>query len=194
MGILRRAGATALGVLLAALGLLMALASRVHPGFRRQVTRDVVVEVSGADGAAHHFVFTAATRRMASRRGPAASPDVAVRFDSGVQGLLILLSPTCVGRIVRALQAGRATASGNPVILLWFYGLTRLVIPYSRQRRQRAVVPGTGTGPSGAGALSARIVREPAAAALDRGWAGAAECREQTAMLRVAAGERIPMW
>ncbi len=172
----------------------MAIASRVHPGFRRQVTRDVVVEISSADGAAHHFVFTAATRRMASRRGPAADPTVAVRFESGFHGLLLLLSPTCIGRIVRALQAERAGVRGNPVLLLWFYGLTRLVIPYAHQRRQRAVVPGTGTAPDTASPLSARIVREPAAAALDPSWSTAARSRARMAMLQSAAGDSIPMW
>jgi hypothetical protein len=192
--IARRLADAGFGVLLAALGLLMEVASRLHPAFRRQVTRDLVVEVSSAGGAAHHYAFTAGDRRVASRRGPAPEPTIAVRFDSSLLGLRCLLSPHAVGSIVQALLARRATVRGNAVILLWFYGLTRLVIPYARQRRLGTPLPGTIISPDPASRVAARTTREPAAAELDPAWTDAAARRARMAMLRVAAGERIPMW
>ena len=194
MSIARRIAPAGFGVLLAVLGFLMEVASRLHPTFRRQVTRDLVVEVSSADGAAHHYAFTARSRRAVSRRGPAAEPTIALRFDSASLGLLCLLSPHSVGRIVRALQAERATVRGNPVLLLWFYGLTRVVIPYARQRRVGTPLPNTYSAPDPAGLVAGRIIREPAAARLDPSWTGAVNQRARMAMLRVAAGETIPMW
>ena len=191
---LDRLGSAVLGVLLAALGLLMAGASRVRPAFRRQVTRDVVVEISSAGGVAHHYAFHAATRSMASRRGTATDPSVALRFESPWLGVGCLLSRRCVGRIHAALLARRATVAGNAVLLLWFYPLTRLVIPYARQRPLRAPLPGASTAPDPAGRVATRTVREPAVAALDPSWTGALERRDAMAIARAARGERIPMW
>jgi hypothetical protein len=194
MRVLDRLGSAVLGVLLAVLGLLMAASSRVLPAFRRQVTRDVVVEIATAGGVAQHYVFDAATRRMASRRGPAPDPSVTVRFESAWHAVACLLSTRCVGRIHAALLARRATVTGNIVLLLWFYPLTRLVIPYSRQRPLRAPLPGTLPAPDPSSRVAARTVREPAVAALDPAWAGAAERRATMAIMRGARGERIPMW
>jgi hypothetical protein len=80
------------------------------------------------------------------------------------------------------------------VILLWFYGLTRVVIPYARQRRLGRPLPNTHSAPDPSGLVAGRIIREPAAATLDPTWTGAVDQRARMAMLRVAAGESIPMW
>ena len=194
MRVLDRLGGAVLGILLAALGLLMAVAGRVLPAFRRQVTRDVVVEISSAGGVAHHYAFHAATRSMASRGGAATDPSVALRFESPWLGVGCLLSRRCVGRIHTALLARRATVAGNAVLLLWFYPLTRLVIPYARQRPLRAPLPGAATGPAPAGRVATRTVREPAVAALDPSWTGARERRDTMAIARAARGEHVPMW
>jgi hypothetical protein len=42
------------GALLVVLGRAMAAISRIDPATRRQITRDVVVEISTADGVARH--------------------------------------------------------------------------------------------------------------------------------------------
>lgn len=187
-------GRAVLRVLLFALGLLMAAASRVMPAFRRQVTRDVVVELAASGGVAHHFVFTAANRRMASRPGPATAPTVALRYESAWHMIACLLSTRCVGRIHGALLSRRAEVDGNAVLLLWFYPLTRLVMPYARQRPARAPLPGILAAPDPHSRVAARTLREPAVAELDPAWAGAADRRARMAIMRAAGGDRIPMW
>ena len=59
-----RVEVAALQTLLVALGLLMALASRRVERFRRQVTRDVLLEIRSADGARQQYRLHAATRRL----------------------------------------------------------------------------------------------------------------------------------
>jgi hypothetical protein len=194
MRVLDRLGRAVLGVLLAALGLLMAAASRMVPAFRRQVTRDVVVEISSAGGVAHHYAFSAATRTMASRRGAAPNSSVALRFESAWVAVGCLLSRRCVGRIHTALLTRRATVTGNTVLLLWFYPLTRLVIPYARRRPLRSPLPGVIAAPDPSSRVAGRTVREPAVAEVDPAWTGAVERRDTMAIARGARGERIPMW
>src|SRR2546429_198936 len=45
--------------------------SRWSRRFRSQITRDLVVEFSSADGVAHHYVFVVEGRSVSSRRGAA---------------------------------------------------------------------------------------------------------------------------
>ena len=54
----------ALQLLLTTLGVLMALASGRADRFRRQVTRDLVLEIRRADGARQQYRLHAATRRL----------------------------------------------------------------------------------------------------------------------------------
>jgi hypothetical protein len=185
-GILARKG---FGALLATLGFLMEQAGRRSRRFRSQITRDVVVEITSADGVARHYVFAADRRAMSSRPGPATGPTVALCFESAGLGFLTLLSPRAVGRIVQALLARRATVQGNAVLLLWFYGLTRMVIPLGRQRPLREPLPGALRTPDPSSRVAGRITREPAAAALDRQWTAAARQRARMAMLQGVAGE-----
>ena len=179
----------AFGALLAVLGFLMEQAARWSGRFRNQVTRDVVVEIGSGDGVARHFVFAADRRAMTSRPGPAERPAVVLCFESAGLGFVTLLSPRAVGRIVQALLARRATVAGNAVLLLWFYGLTRMVIPYGRQRALREPLPGALRTPDPSSRVAGRITREPPAATLDQQWTAAARQRARMAMLRGVAGE-----
>jgi hypothetical protein len=54
----------ALQTLLTGLGVSMVLASRRVERFRRQVTRDLLLEIRSNDGAGQQYRFHAATRRM----------------------------------------------------------------------------------------------------------------------------------
>ena len=66
----------ALQTLLTGLGVLMALASRRVDRFRRQVTRDLLLEIRSDDGARQQYRLHAATRRLtlpATRRSGAES-------------------------------------------------------------------------------------------------------------------------
>jgi len=186
-GVVARRG---FGVLLAVLGLLMEQASRRSRRFRSQITRDVVVEIGSVDGVTRHFVFAADRRTMISRPGAAVGrPSVALCFESAGLGFFTLLSPRAVGGIVRALLARRATVSGNAVLLLWFYGLTRMVFPLGRQRRLREPLSGAACAPDPSSRVAGRISREPSAAVLDPQWTAAIRQRARMAMLQGVAGE-----
>lgn len=181
--------------MLTTLGLLMAQASRRSKRFKSQVTGNVVVEITSSDGAAHHYVFDPQRREMQSRRGRApGQADVSVEFDTGVLGVACLARPDAVGQIYEGMLDRRITVEGNPVLLLWFYGLTRIVLPLGRQRPMKEPLPGALLEPDHASAVAGRITREPAAAALDPAWAGALERRAQMVMVRGCNGENVKMW
>ena len=79
--------------LLAVLGVLLEQAGRYSNTFRRQVTRDVVVEITTSDGVAHHYVFTCGNRSVMSVRGPAERSTVSLWFADAGQAFWWLLSP-----------------------------------------------------------------------------------------------------
>jgi hypothetical protein len=75
-----RVEVAALQSLLTGLGVLMALASRRADRFRRQVTRDLVLEIRSADGARQQYRLHAATRRLTLPRGPARAAECTLIF------------------------------------------------------------------------------------------------------------------
>jgi len=180
--------------LLRILGMLMAGASRTVPWFRHQVNADLTVEVTSRDGAAQHYVFTRATRRMASRTGPAPAPTVSVCFDTAGHGLRDLLDPHAVSRIVNGALDGRTVITGNASLLLWFWGLSRIVIPYGRLPRRRAAFDGALVAPDPSSAVAGQITREPVADDLDPAWAAARAARATLTSLRSPSGEDCPLW
>lgn len=180
--------AAVLRVLLACLGAAMALASRLVPRFRAQVSRDVVVQLATDDGVARHFVFDARRRTMASRPGPADRPDLALTFESSWLAIRSLLNTHATGAMVEGLQRDRIRVQGNPVLLLWFHGLTRIVAPIGRGPEPRRRAPLPFLAPSPASRVADRITREPAVAELDRAWTSAWEQRSKLEMIKVAAG------
>jgi hypothetical protein len=131
----------ALQSLLTTLGVLMALASRRLDRFRRQVTRDLLIEIRSDDGARQQYRFHAATRQMTLPRRPAERAECTLRFPTAREGLRALLSPRAIGRIVEGMNTGDVRIDGNPVLLLWFHGLTRIVAPIGRSRRPRKPPP-----------------------------------------------------
>lgn len=188
---MRRAG---FKTLLRVLGILMARASRKNPRFRSQVNRDMTIEVTSGDGVAHHYVFTRSTRQMESTPGPATDPTVSVRFDTAGHGLRDLLDPHAVGRIVNSALGGRVVITGNAALLLWFWGLTRIVIPYGRTHCQSGPIDGALTEPNLSSSVHGQIVREPIAHEIDPTWEAAVAARETLTALRSPAGEQCPMW
>ncbi len=175
-----------------ALGLGLVAACRLSVAFRRQVTRDVTVQIGSAEGVHHHYVF--ASRTVRSCAGSASAPTLSLSFDNARQGWRALVSPRAVGRIVHALLEGHAEYSGNAVLMLWFYGLTRFVLPIGRTRPLAVPLPGAYIAPGTQGGVAARIVREPPLAGLDPDWHAAHRQRAKMAMIRGSAGEAIPMW
>ena len=177
---------------LSALGLGLEVACRVSTRFRSQVTRDLSIQISSADGVCHHYVF--APRSVVSRTGPAVAPALALRFASARQGLLSLSSPHAVGKIVHALLEGGADHQGNCVLALWFFPLTRYVLPIGLIRPQRKPLPDSYLEHNPNSAVASRITREPEATELDPDWIDAHRLRAKMAMIRGSAGVAVPMW
>jgi hypothetical protein len=185
----------ALQMLLTALGVLMALASWRVDRFRRQVTRDVVLEIRSDDGARRQYRLHAATRRLTLPRHPVGPAECTLVFPTARVGLRALLSRRAIGRIVEEMNFAGTRIEGNPGLLLWFHGLTRIVAPIGRSRRPRRV-GGPGSvpirEPERDAPYARRIIREPAVRELSREWPEAWAARAKLWQLRAPAGERLP--
>lgn len=106
------------------LGHVLVLASRFSALVRSQITRSLMVEISTDDGVAMHWVFDSQRQLVSVSTGPAEAPDVAVRFTSSGQALRDLMSPGALDRIMVGRIDGTVRIEGNPLILVWFHGLT----------------------------------------------------------------------
>jgi hypothetical protein len=182
----------ALQTLLTVLGVLMRQASLRVERFHRQVTRDLLIEIRSEDGARRQYRFHAPTRRMTLPRRPVERAECALSFPTAREGLGALLSPRAIGRIVEGMNTGEVRIEGNPVLLLWFHGLTRIVAPIGRSRRPRRPAPVPIRTPERDAAYASRIIREPPVPELSRDWPEAWAAREKLLQLRAAAGERLP--
>jgi hypothetical protein len=182
----------ALQALLTGLGVLMVLASRRSDRFRRQVTRDLLIEIRSADGARQQYRLHAATRRMTLPRRPVEHAECTLVFPTARVGLRALLSRRAIGRIVEDMNTGGTRIDGNPALLLWFHGLTRIVAPIGSTRRPRRPAPVPIRTPEHDAPYAKRIIREPAQRELSRDWPEAWAARAKLLQLRAAAGERLP--
>jgi hypothetical protein len=182
----------ALQTLLTILGVLMMLASRRVNRFRRQVTRDLLLEIRSADGAHQQYRLHAATRRLTLPRRPVRRAECTLIFPTAREGLRALLSPRAIGRIVEGMNTGATRIEGNPALLLWFHGLTRIVAPIGRSRRPRWPAPVPIRTPERDAPYARRIIREPPVSELSRDWPEAWAARAKLLQLRAAAGERLP--
>jgi hypothetical protein len=187
-----RVEVAALQALLTALGRLMALASRHVNRFRRQVTRDLLLEIRSDDGARQQYRLHAATRALTLPRGPGERAECTLIFPTARVGLRALLSRRAIGRIVEDMNTGGTRIEGNPALLLWFHGLTRIVAPIGRARRPRRPAPVPIRAPEHNAPWARRIIREPPVAELSRDWPQAWAAREKLWQLRAPAGERLP--
>lgn len=177
----------ALRLLLGLLGLTFSLVSRTRDSFRRQLSRDVVIEIASADGVARHFTF--ATRRATSRKGRAVSADLSIRFPTAWAGFLALLAPDGSDRLFQGMLDGSVEMNGDRRLLLWFQGLVPAAIPGFPAFRLPRTPPSPYVRPTASAEVNRRIVREPAVAELDRAQTDAWTVREKSLMMRVAAGE-----
>ena len=182
----------ALQALLTGLGLLMALVSRRSDRFRRQVTRDLLLEIRSADGVRQQYRLNAATRRLTLPRRPAEGADCTLIFPTAREGLRALLSPRAIGRIVEGMNTGTTRVEGNAALLLWFHGLTRIVAPIGSTRRPRRAAPVPIRTPERDAPWAKRIIREPPVSELSRDWPEAWAAREKLLQIRAATGERLP--
>jgi hypothetical protein len=173
-----KVGKAGLKVLLVAVGFLLVQASRRSPWMRNQINKDMVLEVSSADGVAHHLEFVRESRRIISRRGPAPAATLKVRFDTAGHGFRALIDPHPVRQVVNGILAERITVDGNTSLLLWFHGLTRIVVPIGRHRPRRAPLPGALLEPNPNSRVYRLVTREPVAETLDPEWTAAAVQRQ----------------
>lgn len=178
----------ALRILLVVLGSAFSLVSRTRDSFRRQLSREVVVEIASADGVARHFVF--AGRRATSRAGGADAPDLSIRFPAAGVGVRVLLARDGPERLFQGLLDGSIQVVGDRRLLLWFQGLVPAAIPGFPAFRLPHTPPSPYVRPTTNPDLNRRIVREPAVAELDAQQADAWTARKKLLMMRVAAGER----
>lgn len=179
----------ALRVLLTVLGLTFTAASRWSEAFRRQLSRDVVIEIRSDDGVAHQFVFR--ERRARSAPGRTEQADCAIRFATASQGFAALAAPDGPRRLVAGMLDGTVSIEGSAALALWFQGLAPAVIPGLPVVSLPATPPAPYLRPSSSAAVSHRITREPAEHELDPAWTDAAAARKKLLMMRVAAGEPV---
>lgn len=188
----RRVESLALRALLLTIAGAMSVASRRSRRFRRQVTRDLVVEIRAEPDVRRQYVFVGATRRMHAPLSPRARPEVTLHFGSARDALRALLSPRRVGRIVEGMNTGDTRIDGNAALILWFHGMTRVVAPIGSTRRPRRPGPFPVRTPERDTPYSARIVREPAARELSRDWTPARRASRTLLHVRAAEGARLP--
>jgi hypothetical protein len=113
-------------------------------------------------------------------------------FPTARVGLRALLSPRAIGRIVEDMNAGGTRIDGNPALLLWFHGLTRIVAPIGSTRRPRRPARVPIRAPERDAPWARRIIREPAVRELSRDWPEAWAARQKLLQLRAPTGERLP--
>jgi hypothetical protein len=186
-----RVEVAALQALLTVLGVLMRLASGRVDRFRRQGSRDLLLEIRSADGARQQYRLHAATRRLTLPRRAVERADCSLIFPTAREGLRALISPRAIGRIVEGMNTGGTRIEGNPVLLLWFHGLTRIVAPIGRTRRPRRPGPVPVRAREGDAPWARRIIREPPVSELSRDWPQAWAAREKLLQVRAAA-EPVP--
>jgi hypothetical protein len=187
-----RVEVAALQSLLTSLGVLMALASRRVDRFRRQVTRDLLLEIRSDDGARQQYRLYAASRRLTLARHPVERAACTLVFPTARVGLRTLLSRRAIGRLVEDMNFGGTRIDGNPVLMLWFHGLTRIVAPIGFTRRPRHPAPVPVRAPELHASYASRIIRESPVSELSRDWPEAWAARAKLRQLRAPAGERLP--
>jgi hypothetical protein len=180
------------GLTLSILGTGLSIACFLSRNFRNQLAHPRTVQVGSADGVSHHYVFT--RRAIKSMSGRIERPDVGLCFDNARLGIKILASPIAVGLIVRALLEETATYEGNAVLVLWFFALTRYVLPFGRSNPMRDPPPEPYLTPDRSSTVSSRITREPETLELDPTWEPAHDRHSKMIMPRGSAGEKVKLW
>jgi hypothetical protein len=183
------AAVTALRVLLWWLGHGLVLAARFSAALRSQITRSLTVEISADDGPARHWDFDAQRRRVSTSAGRAAAPDFAVRFPGSGHALRDLMSRDAIDAIMRDRIRGTVRVEGNHLLLMWFRGLIRKVVPIGESDPARRALPGAYVAHDPAANGVEKITIEPAVRQLDSRWTGAWNARAKLWIVRGTNGE-----
>ncbi|WP_329535778.1 hypothetical protein OG568_45225 [Streptomyces sp. NBC_01450] len=183
------AAVTGLRVLLWWLGHGLVLAARFSAALRSQITRSLTVEISADDGPARHWDFDAQRRRVSTSAGRAAAPDFAVRFPGSGHALRDLMSRDAIDAIMRDRIRGTVRVEGNHLLLMWFRGLIRKVVPIGESDPARRALPGAYVAHDPAANGVEKITIEPAVRQLDPRWTGAWNARAKLWIVRGTNGE-----
>ena len=179
-------------IVLSSIGLLLAIASRVHSRTRAQIGRDMTVTIGSRGGPQRSYVFE--NRRVSSHAGGDPDAIMILTFPSSADAVRILLAKDAVLRIVRGLCTRDIELTGMPAHVLWLYEMVFGFVPWRRKRYY--VAPNAYVAADPNGKVADRITREPPQAELDPGWADAHVQREKMEMWRVGKGAvsdgRIP--
>ncbi|MFJ3762631.1 hypothetical protein [Streptomyces sp. NPDC090080] len=173
------------------LGQGLTLASQFRPSVRSQITRDLIVEISSADGPARYWVFDGQQRRACSYSGPAGASDLAIRFGSSGQALRCLASRKMIDRVMVGRIHGAVMVEGNHLLLMWFRGLIRAVMPIGAAGPRRHALPGAYMGHDPAANGAEDILIEPSERQLDPGWTNAWKARAKLWIVQGARSEPL---
>ena len=174
--------------LLWSVGGLLALASRISPRLRTQLTRDMSVSIGSRDGVARSYVFR--NRRVSSHTGLEPTAHCTLLFQTAAEGVQIFLAPDCIAQVVKGLASKEIELQGHPTSILWFYEMVMAYVPGYVQRSH--VMPNAYVAPNLKGKVADRITREPAVEALDPTWTRVVAQREKLMMWQVGHGAPVP--
>ena len=122
-------------LLLWLLGRLLARASRSNAAFRAQLQdRELVFQLQTRDGriARHYRVEN---QRIHSAAGSAPHPAFSIAFRDAAYGFATLTAANKQLAFMQGIQNKDIQLQGNPALVIWFQGLTKLLGP---QRRSAA--------------------------------------------------------
>jgi hypothetical protein len=122
-------------IVLWVLGFMLERASKNNPRFRRKLEgQDLTLEIGCKDGYARHFVIQ--DQKVMSYPGRASAPvflsrahepTIAIVFDCAETGFEALAGKDKQLAMISGLQEKRITIEGNPLFLLWFQSLAKLL-------------------------------------------------------------------
>jgi len=186
---MRLFSSTLLRLLLFALGHGLALASRIIPSIRSQITRTLTFEISTDDGVVRQWHFNGQQRRITTGGGRSRPSTNALRFSSSGAAVSVLLSPHQERLIVDGIQHGTTRIEGALFAMYWFFGLTRKLIAISRENGPRGPLPDPYLRHDPRSNGSEQIIIEPSVERLDPKWTNAWEQRAKLLGVRATTGE-----
>ena len=117
------------------LGFMLERASKNDPRFQRKLRgQELTLEIGCQEGYARHFVIQ--DQRVMSYPGKASAPvflsrahepTFAITFDSAASGFEILTAKDKQEAIFSGLMEKRITIAGNPLYMMWFQSLAKLL-------------------------------------------------------------------
>ena len=124
-------------LLLWALGLLMARASRTNPDFRKKLEdKDLVFQITSDDGVARHYIVK--DERVRTRSGAVDSPAFGINFTSAEKGLKVLTAKNAQVAFMQGIQDRDIVIQGNPALIMWFQSLTKYLKPGKKKKSKSA--------------------------------------------------------